>query len=160
MTALLWMLTVAWAGPLLSVRPPGPGEVGVDAGEVWIPRGTTVQPRKGDCPHETVPVTILVVDEWYRIKRARLPRSGQEGLSASRRSPQARRAGRGRSRGACGRSSILPALRPHPCLGTSKHALGSRGASVREGARRGRAGQGVVFGVASERRSAVAGHHR
>ena len=78
MTALLWMLTVAWAGPLLSVRPPGPGEVGVDAGDVWIPRGTTVQPRKGDCPHETVPVTILVVDEWYRIKRVRLPHSGQE----------------------------------------------------------------------------------
>ena len=48
MTALLWMLTVAWAGPLLSVRPPGPGEVGVDAGDVWIPRGTTVQPRKGE----------------------------------------------------------------------------------------------------------------
>ena len=78
MTALLWALTAAWAGPLLSVSPSQRGEVGVHAGGVWIPRATTVQARRGSCPHETVPVTILVVDPWYRVKDVRLPETGQE----------------------------------------------------------------------------------
>ena len=41
--------------------------------------GFRAEPRCSheESPHETVPVTILVVDEWYRIKRAPA-RSGQE----------------------------------------------------------------------------------
>ena len=110
MTALLWMLTVAWAGPLLSVRPPGPGEVGVDAGEVWIPRnhGAATQGRLS--PRDRAGDDLgcgRVVSHQARAPAPLWPRS----LSASRRSPQARRARRGRLCGACGRAAY-PALRP------------------------------------------------
>ena len=74
-----WLLavTMASAGPLMHIIPPEHGAIGVQVDDFWIPRGTTVQPREGSCPHETVPVTVLVVDPWYRIKDVRLPSTGQ-----------------------------------------------------------------------------------
>ena len=78
MIGWLLALTMASAGPLMHIIPPEHGAIGVQVDDFWIPRGTTVQPREGSCPHETVPVTVLVVDPWYRIKDIRLPSTGQE----------------------------------------------------------------------------------
>lgn len=77
MIGWLAAIAIASAGQLLRVAPPGHGAIGVEAGNLWVPRDTTLQPREGDCPHETVPVTVLVVDEWYRRKQVRLPQTGQ-----------------------------------------------------------------------------------
>lgn len=77
MTVWLLATATAWAGSLFSISPPEHGVIGVQAGEFWVPRGTTVQPTKGSCPHETAPVTVLDVDPWYRMSDVRLPQTGQ-----------------------------------------------------------------------------------
>ena len=77
MMVWVWAVAAAWAGSLLTVIPPEEGALGVDAQGFWLPRTTTLQPAKGECPHETVPVTVLVVDQWYRVPGARLPHTGQ-----------------------------------------------------------------------------------
>lgn len=83
MMLLAWVCSVALAGPLMMVAPEG-SSIGTDLSGRWVPRGSTVQPAAHSCSAEQIPVTVLVVDSWYRKPGVTLARSGDTGcVSAS-----------------------------------------------------------------------------